>query len=453
MDNWKCFIKKILETYNVDLYLKGGAVIGIYLLKVISQKDNFEFLYHEYKNLNLIHDFDFMINDDRLKTEYFYYEFGKEYQITLNGRSKNKTSSLLVMRSSIHLNDKLFELCLSDDCKELPMTGMKILITKENFQDFFTLFENIDCINISHLNFLKEIEIDIPPCDENGMFYNSSTINMINCNLNNIILNTTSDKNCQLCLYYLIKNPSNLSRYQWKNVEKSNKIKKYYQLLDDTYPRWLLNETLLIETFITHLNNYINTIYLQYQNDINVLVNEINKYDQEMIVNECLYDLSGIGGNPDDVLNFLYHNIHNDLIVSSPRISKLNPNMINKMINDVILIKTKCDKYNVTFKVGNEYPKLKMMAKNKRNELRIQLTEIYEAMFLKINDVFINTFVLRWKNNIEMYKKSENKAAINCLYHIFGFPIQLKLLDGSSIIDVKNISNNPIWQLILELYK
>lgn len=63
MDNWKFFIIKILERYNVDLYLKGGAVIGIYLLKVISQKDNFEFLYHEYKKLNLIHDFDFMIND------------------------------------------------------------------------------------------------------------------------------------------------------------------------------------------------------------------------------------------------------------------------------------------------------------------------------------------------------------------------------------------------------
>lgn len=455
MDNWQCFIKKILETYNVDLYLKGGAVIGIYLLKVISQKDNFEFLYHEYKKLNLIHDFDFMINDDRLKTDYFYYEFGKEYQITLHGKSKNKTSSLLVMRSSIHLNNKLFELCLSDS-KELPMTGMKILITKDNVDDFFTLFENIHCVNISHLKFLKNIEIEIPPCDENGMFCNLSNnthLLDVNNHLNNIILNTTSDKNHQLCLYYLIKNPSNLSRCQWKNVEKSNKIKKYYQHLD-AYPRWLLNDiTPLIDNFIHHLNNYINNIYLQYQKEINLLVIEINKYDLEMMINECLYDLSGIGGNPEDVLNFLYHNISTDSIVSSPRISKLNPTRKNKLINDVILIKTKCDKYNVTFKVGDEYPKLKMIAKNKRNELRMQLTELYEDMFLKINDVFINTSVLRWKNNIEMYKKSENKAAIHCLYDIFSFHIQLKLLDGSSIIDVKNISNNPIWQLILELYK
>jgi len=404
MDNWQSFIKKLLDI-NTLVYLKGGAVIGIYLLKTIVNMNNFEILYEEYKKLNLINDFDFIINDVNFKNDYFYYEFGREYNISLNGKLKNKNSSstLRVMRS----NNNKFELSIDDDCKELPMTNMTILITIDNYENFFILFKNIinNTINHLHLLFLKNIDINIPIHDNNGMFCDNIHINIFN-DLNNlsndlisIIKNTTSDKNSQLCLYYLIKNPTNLSRCLWKNIEKSDKIKNYYNTyLHAMYPNWLLNKDLLLpllDKFINNLNILINNIYSQYQIDIKKLVDEINKYDKDIMINQCLYDLSGI----------------------------------------------------------NDYPKLKHFIKNKRDELRLILTNIYEEMFSKINDIFVNITILRWKNNIQMYKNLENQSAINCLYKIFNFDIQLKLLDGKNIINVKNITNNSIWQLIIELYK
>jgi len=103
--------------------------------------------------------------------------------------------------------------------------------------------------------------------------------------IENIIVNTTNNNNYQ-CLYYLIKNPTNISRLKYKNIPKSNNIKKLYQLSYQLPPKWLLNEDLildLVEKLIINITLYVNDIYKYYKDNINILTEQIIIYDNEMI--------------------------------------------------------------------------------------------------------------------------------------------------------------------------
>jgi hypothetical protein len=472
-DNWKFFVKKILDVYpGADIYLKGGAVIGIYLLKTIYTKD-FDNLYPTFKELELINDFDFEIISEKLRNDYFYYEFGKEHGIVLNGKNKNMkhiASTLRIMRS---INSNLFEMNIleKEEYPELPITNMKIFLSSDNYDKFFTLFENIyyDTLDKSHLEFLNDVNIYIPECDINGMFDIKFDADIIlSDTLINIIYNTTLDKNSQICLYYLIKNPTNLSRLRWKNISKSNKIKNFLCNNDDNkIPLFLLNDELilnLVDHFISNLSYITNEIYMIYAMEIDHLTNEINQLENIMIINECKYDLAGIGGSPASVLIFLNDfKSDNKLIISSPRISKLLlqkdiGKQTEKLISDVELLQIKCHKYDIVFHDDmvyniNEYPKLKHKAEVERNILKIKITTIYETMFEKLDNIFVGINIIRWKNNIKMYRNLDDKSALEYITNIFKFHnmIKIKTNLGNNIINVKNISTNPIWQLFHEL--
>lgn len=471
-DNWKLFFKKMYENYpGVQIYLKGGSVIGLLLLQ--NSINSLE--------LQLIRDFDFILEDVRCCTDLFYYEFGAEFNIVLNGKKsengkKNQggNTPLHVMRS-IHpirlpdTNDYLFEMaiCAKDIGLELPMTSMKLPITPDNYIGFFSLIEkiHINSIDQSNLDFLNCIHFDIPKCDINGMF----DVDHIDCKLSdsikNIVNKITSDKNCQQCLYYLTINPTNLSRLEWKNIPKSNKIKLFY---GKSVLPWLLNNDLILDLtdkFIYELALVVNTIYLIYKSDIDNMIEEINNLENNSAVIDCNYDLTGIGGSSTDVIAFLRNQNTNMCISKSPRISKLlsKKNLVQSdietMIDIVYEIGLKCDKYNVTYipeqiESGTHYAQLKNSIKKQMYEVRKKLTEVYCLMFGTLVEIFEGMNMIRWKDNIELYRSLSNPSAINCITNIFKFApeIKIKLNDGSNIItDSQNLSKNSIWLLFMEL--
>jgi len=246
----KYFQKIFLHYPNPKLYLRGGAVISFKLLQDLN------YFYP-------IEDFDFVLEDERCCNDYFYYEFGKEFGIFLNGsrkKSQGKNTKLHIMRNRNLLNFEL-SVCIKDTL-ELPMTSMKIYFTEENYMSLFALINDIDHFDI---DLLKYLIIEIPDRDENGMFNLSFESN--DTIMENILINTTNNKKYQQSLYYLIQNPTNIARLKYKNIPKSREIKKLYKL----FPTWLLNEDLilsLVEQLIINIMNYISDIYENYKDTL-----------------------------------------------------------------------------------------------------------------------------------------------------------------------------------------
>ena len=365
------YFEKIFQYYpNPKLYLKGGAVISIKLLQDINY-------------LSEIKDFDFVLEDERCCNDYFYYEFGEEFGIFLNGcckPSQGKNTQLHVMR---YRKPSKYELsvCIKDTL-ELPMTSMRIYFDESNYISLFNFLENID-YNIS-----KEINIVIPDHDKNGMFAIKFQFN--NTIMENIILNTTNNNNYQQCLYYLIKNPTNISRLKYKNIPKSNNIKKLYQSLNQLVPTWLLNEDLilnLIERLILNITLYVNDIYEYYKDSINILIEQIIKEDDLLNIYEC------------------------------------KKFMIDKVQFD-----------------SNPYV-LKNKIKNDRDLLRTDLTIIYIQMFQKLDCLFEDININRWKDSFDL---------LDPLLDIFKFSyeLQLKLSNNPIITNGKILSKSVSWFIV-----
>ena len=492
-NNWKLFFKKIYENYpKVQIFLKGGSTIGLLLLKTYSYSDvnnaSSTGLINPdgvgVNNLRLIRDFDFILEDVECCTDYFYYDFASEFNIVLNGKKsengkKNQgaTSPLHVMRSVYPIrvgDDCLFEMavCIEDTKLELPMTCMKLIITKDNYIDLFVLLEKIHMGSVtqSDLEFLKQIDIIIPKCDLNGMFdVDTDAIHpgTLSDQIVNIIEKITSDKNYQQCLYYLVSNPTNLSRLKWKNIPKSDKIRFMYEQNSQLVPLWLLNNDLiinLVDKFIYELGLIVNDIYVEYASTISNIIQEINNLENDFAVCECNYDLMGIGGSATDVIAFLQYQNTNPSIGESPRISKLlsKKNLmhanVENMIDIVNKIGLKCDKYNVTYIPGKMessmyYAQLKNSIKKKIFDVRKRLTDVYIPMFGKLAIIFEGMNMIRWKDNIESYRNLPNMHAISCITNIFNFlpSIRIKLDDGTNIItDSTTLSKNSIWLLFME---
>lgn len=87
-NNWEMFFGKIYKTFpDSTIYMKGGSVIGLLVLKTIYNHSlSFDDVYFQFKNMNLIRDFDFILENIECCSDNFYYEFAKEYGIVLNGK-------------------------------------------------------------------------------------------------------------------------------------------------------------------------------------------------------------------------------------------------------------------------------------------------------------------------------------------------------------------------------
>jgi hypothetical protein len=480
IDNWKRFIANIFANYpNSELYLKGGSVIGFLLLKEIyNHHGKFDAIYENFKQMNLIKDYDFVLEEEECCSDYFYYEFGRECNISLNGTHKyqGKRTFLHVMRSiDILKSDELFEMsvCVKDTNIELPLTTMKIKITKDNFIDIFELIEKNTSGTIvrDDLKILEQINVDIPKHDNNGMFECEQNIDYLGLSniISNVINGISDNNNHRQCLCYLVKNPTDLSRLRVKNIPKSDKIKNFYRQYFQEIPTWLLNNDVIlniVDKFINIIGDIVNDIYSKYNIDIDTIISNIDKLENMMNIYDCDYDLAGIGGDPKDVIDFLNNNFcGSSTIKNSPRIAKLlskkklNNNDIKNMINEIEKIRIKCEKFEVIFShdmMTVNYGKLKEDCKKQIYDLRVTLTGLYEIMIKELGEIFEGMYIIRWKDTIKIYKTMPTLDPINCITNIFNFApnLKIKLMDGNNIItNAEYLSTNGVWLMIIELHR
>ena len=234
---WEHLFKKVFITHpNAKLYLTGGTVIGLFVLKdLYINCENFDSVYKESRNLQLINDFDFVLEHHECCTYQFYYEFGAEYNITLNGTKPHSGKKNQGNKTPLHVmrhtgNKTLFELtvCSTPLLLELPMTNMKLTLTKDNFSNLLSFLQGYHENTLTNFEFLKELDISVPDCDCDGLFVENNLNLPFSPQIKNIINKITCNKTHIQCLQYLVQNPTNLSRLQWKNIPNTNIISSLY---------------------------------------------------------------------------------------------------------------------------------------------------------------------------------------------------------------------------------
>ena len=291
---WIQFIEGMIDDgYNV--YAKGGSILGLQLIKIfidnIIDSDLLFKTLNDCINLKLIKDWDFTSFVPKDKQN-LVMEKAKKYGIIKEG----ETIIVLRMKNCIKVGtEALFEISIKEEDPlselELPMTTMKIEITKTNIKSLFELskmFCSIDTMTnpLVHDNFmiLKENMINLEiiiPIHENGYFKVNDNFDEggLSKLLLELIEKTTSNCNETQFLIAQIKQPDRMFfRLLGKNQNKSIMIENFLEKHSIKKPTWLLNVNhlnKLINDFTIEIGKLATTIFSKYETKLNEIHNQI----------------------------------------------------------------------------------------------------------------------------------------------------------------------------------
>jgi hypothetical protein len=240
-----------LFSKKYEVYLKGGTVIGLYLLKLLYDKYSndytiFEKYFNDLLKLDLIKDWDFTcythkVIDDILEKDLAI--IAKKNHLVRRG----KTFILYQTEYPIKVNDAaLFEISIMEDeifsNLELPLTTMKIKINKKNLNHIFMFAKcfysykvkniPIDIDVIKHMT--SNLHFFIYP-NKNGLF----SINKDNFNVGSLNNNIVE---------FIKKFSYNIYKEQFliTHIQEPNRI--FYRLLEKNIPK--------VEKIIFFLNKH-----------------------------------------------------------------------------------------------------------------------------------------------------------------------------------------------------
>jgi hypothetical protein len=346
------FIQTLIKK-NFTIYIKGGTVLGLYILKYIyehSTENNFNTLFNEFLKLELIRDWDFV--------GYSKKKIDDTYKTQLNNMAKKnhlalraKTFILYQSKHAIKIGDQvLFEIALLEQDDniglELPMTVLKIEITLTNLLNIFMLAKSFYTYKTKNqpidIDFIKYVIKDlnfIVPNYNNGLFQNEKIYTgSLSPPLLKIITNFAKNNiPLQQFLITHIQEPNRLFyRLLEKNIPKVNKINIFFN------ENKIKNKnTLLIDT--TYINNKVESfikvlgseLYIIYNNGLNnnLSISDIIIQLDELLtginLNRIQIEYNNISCKGRDLLKILFGRIYNDLIKNK---SNLNSKLINLLI-------------------------------------------------------------------------------------------------------------------------
>ena len=348
------FIKDIIKNKKISVYVKGGNVIGLIILKMMLNKfksddEKFAKCFYDFVKLDLIKDWDFAAytpNNTIITKEYRdnLDKISSKYKLV----PRAKTFVLYQTLKPIKIDDKaLFEIAIVDSDTfgklEIPMTTMKVKVNEYNLKYIFMFAksflayklkkEPIDLALLKHM--LNKINIQIHP-HKNGLY--NVTNNFDSGGLGDQIVKfiknfAKPDLNLAQMLCTHMEDPYRiLYRLPEKNVPKTEKIKAFISktLLIKETPRWLMNTqwvNKMIEIFSKKLGMEINKIFKE---------NIYESHSQEESIQKVCEFLEGI--------NFNRTLIEYDNFTSNGlNILKLIFNPLVKTIGEQIILKIKDD--------------------------------------------------------------------------------------------------------------
>jgi len=375
------FIKDIITNENINVYIKGGNVIGLKLLKMIYDKykndDNkFKQVFNKFLELELIKDWDFAayttkpIDDEyRKKLD----DIAEKYKLV----PRAKTFILYQTKKPILTDDKpLFEISIVEDADlfsklEIPLTTMKVKITQFNlkyiymFAKSFLAYKNnkedFDFDVLKHM--LDKIKIITHPHKKGLYDVGEKKEKYDKGNLNDDLLDFINkyddfDRNFPQFLITHLEDPYRmLFRLIDKNIKKSDKIKDFIknEMKDDPRQSWLFDSKWLLDkinVFMKDFGNNIHNIYITEYYTSNSLEKSLEKVDKF---------LSGI--------NFGRTEIELDNFSDDGR--KLLKLMLGQLINEILINHTVDD--------------LKKLNKNNKND-----NKFYQLLITLIDKKYFN---------------------------------------------------------------
>lgn len=289
------FIKDIISQENFNVYIKGGNVIGLKILRMIydeykNDDAKFKKYFEKFLDLNLIKDWDFASYTDK--------EITKDYREKLDGISEKyklvpraKTFILYQTKYPIKIEDKeLFEISLLDSetygSMEIPLTTMKIKVTEHNVKYIFILAKFFYANAIKKEEFdmdlirrvMEKTKIIIHP-HRNG-FYETKELDKSELNdelLNFIKKYEKYDANLPQFLITHIKDPFRLLyRLVEKNIPKTQKIIKFLEEIykDMRFIDWLFEPEFVEKIIEQFTNDFGDELLVKYKDGGLKRVNE-----------------------------------------------------------------------------------------------------------------------------------------------------------------------------------
>jgi len=322
--DWITIFKVLKSKYqNIKIYLKGGSVLGFEVLKLSGNLNLTKFLYNY--QLGLIRDWDFVIHSRNpqppeikgkcklgLYDEIINVMTNKE-RFRLEGANtcivRHKYKNLIgndeaLFESAVIIKEHIISL----SSIEIPLTAMYNELGSKSYFDFFKIvciYRLLDTLDLTNNPFyeslLKANKVERPKIEENFLnhYKEYKLLDLIKIiadfvkNINITILPSIngypkitsvdqldygvmkeykkelfdtfdcdlSEKQFLLCQY---NNSMRLVRLQWKNIPKSNKIKKYFKTINEPVPTWILDEQKTVKLLNLFDNHLYNTLFKRY---------------------------------------------------------------------------------------------------------------------------------------------------------------------------------------------
>jgi hypothetical protein len=367
------FIKDIINNENINVYIKGGNVIGLKLLKMIYDKyknddKKFKDIFNKFLELELIKDWDFAaytskpIDDEyRKKLD----KIAEQYKLV----PRAKTFILYQTKKPILTDDKaLFEISIVEDADsfsklEIPLTTMKVKVHQFNlkyiymFAKSFLAYKNnkedFDFDILKHM--LDKISIKIHP-HKKGLYdvgekkerYDKGVLN--NELLNFINKYDDFDKNFPQFMITHLEDPYRmLFRLIDKNIKKSEKIKDFIKnvMKDKPNQTWLFDSKWLldkIKVFMKDLGEKIHNIYItEYYNNnfLEKSLEKVSKFLEGINFGRTEIELDNFSEDGRKLLNLMLGKLLNEISTNYKidDIKKINKN--NKFYDLLITLMTK----------------------------------------------------------------------------------------------------------------
>ena len=347
------FIKDIIVNEKIDVYLKGGNVLGLKILKMIYEKyknDDIKFkeVFKKFLELDLVKDWDFSAftkNNKVITPEYREHldKVARKYKLV----PRASTFILYQTRKPVLLEEKpLFEISVVDSDNysklELPLTTMKIKFNQYNLKYVFMFCksflaykqkgEPFDFNIIKRM--LNKIDIIIYP-SRNGLY--NVNINdkqfdkgKLNDNIVKFIKTFAEyDKNLPQFLATHIEDPFRiLYRLIEKNIKKNDNIKKFLndELHKTENQNWLFDSEFIktsIKLFCKKLGEELRKQY------VNNGIEGVEKFLSGISFNRIESDYKMLTDEGKELLKSIF----------SKLINEITKDKISKLKNDSKLIK------------------------------------------------------------------------------------------------------------------
>lgn len=343
-------IKNLMDL-NIDIYIKGGTVLGLKILQMIYEKypdKNFEKYFNEFLKVGLIRDWDFACYTNGRPIDDKFRKQTDKIARKCKMVPAAKTFILYQFRGGMKIDDQvLFELSILEDDDfvnlELPLTTMKVKVKHHNLQHIFMLAKcfhsyrtkqlPIDLDLIKHI--IKDMKIIIPEHRKGLFIFDQLYTGNLSKPLLKLIKDFTRDVQLQQFLISQISEPHRMFfRLFEKNIPK---VKKINIFLDETRlvsqkPSWLFDAKYIntqAELFIEQLGSLIYKKYNEcLHNKLNTTqtVVRLDELLEGINLKRLINEYKNFECRGKDMIKILFERVHREIITNRDALVKLQKN-------------------------------------------------------------------------------------------------------------------------------